>query len=65
MSFVLLKHIRKEDMGKGRVNQFVLAYCFATMRSFPRKKTHDSEDHAWFIFNLHTENSIFMLHTTT
>jgi hypothetical protein len=22
-------------------------------------------DHTWFIFNLHTENSIFMFHTTT
>jgi hypothetical protein len=32
--------------------------CFATMRLFPRNSMHDGVDHAWFIFNLHTENPI-------
>jgi hypothetical protein len=40
-------------------------YCFATMRTFPRNWTHGGVDHAWLIFNLHTENSIFLFYTTT
>ncbi len=36
----------------------LLWYCFATMRLYQKNETHDGVDHAWFIFNLHTENSL-------
>jgi hypothetical protein len=33
---------------------------FATKRTFPRNLTHDEEAlHAWFIFNLHTQNLVY------
>ncbi len=45
--------------------RFYKSFCFATMKLFPRIKTHEGVDHAWFIFNLHIENYIFKFYTTT
>ncbi len=46
-----------------RHDETAVPYCFSTMSTFPRNLTHDDgADHAWFIFNLHTEILFLYLH---